>query len=122
MASTINDTREFKTSATEIFRFGDFELDRVAYQLRHKGEVVPLEPIPLDLLFFLVEKPGQLLTRDEIYQRIWGKSVFVDSENAINTAIRKVRRALNDDGRDPQLVIRVCGKGYRFTGSVQGVN
>ncbi len=119
MTSTFNDARTITTSATQIIRFGDFELDRVAYQLRHKGSVVPLEPIPLDLLFLLVEKEGELLTRDEIYRRLWSERVFVDSENAINTAIRKVRRALNDDARNPQLVIRVCGKGYRFTGGAQ---
>ena len=107
---------------SEITRFGNFALDRVAYQLRYKGAVVPLEPIPLRLLFLLVEKPGQLLTRDEIYQRIWGKTVFVAPENAINTAIRKVRRALNDDARKPQLVIRVSGKGYRFAGRLQGAS
>jgi len=88
----------------------------------HRGLVVPLEPIPLNLLILLVEKPGQLVTRDEIYYRIWSKDVFVDSENAINTAIRKVRRALNDDARNPQLVIRVSGKGYRFTGDVGRAN
>ena len=105
---------------SQIIRFGDFELDRAAYQLRRKGFVVPLEPIPLDLLFVLVEKRGHLLTRDEIYQRIWGKNHFLDSENAINTAIRKVRLALNDNARNPQLVTRVCRKGYRFTRSVEG--
>ena len=107
---------------SEIIRFGNFALDRVAYQLRYKGAVVPVEPLPLRLLLLLVEKPGQLLTRNEIYQRIWGKTVFVDPENAINTAIRKVRRALNDDARKPQLVIRVSGKGYRFAGRLQGPN
>ena len=105
---------------SQITRFADFELDRAAYQLRRKGFVIPLEPIPLELLFVLVEKPGHLLTRDEIYQRIWGKNHFLDSENAINTAIRKVRRALNDNARNPQLVTRVCRKGYRFTRSVEG--
>ena len=104
---------------SQIIRFGEFELDRAAYQLRRKGLVIPLEPIPLELLFVLVERPGRLLTRDEIYQRIWGKNHFLDSENAINTAIRKVRRALNDDARTARLVARVCGKGYRFTGTVQ---
>ena len=102
MASTLNDARGINTSATGIIRFGDFELDRVAYELRCQGRVVPLEPIPLDLLFLFAEKPGHLLTRDEIYQRLWGKNHFLDSENAINTAIRKVRRALNDDARNPQ--------------------
>jgi class 3 adenylate cyclase/DNA-binding winged helix-turn-helix (wHTH) protein/tetratricopeptide (TPR) repeat protein len=105
-----------------IIRFCNFELDRVARQLRHNGAVVPLEPIPLDLLFLLLEKPGQLLSRDEIYQRIWGKNVFVDAESGINTAIRKVRRALKDHAPKPRLVIRVPGKGYRFAGRLEGEN
>ena len=68
MACTFNDARTISTSATEIIRFGDFELDRVAYQLRHKGSVVPLEPIPLDLLFLLIEKRGQLAKRCELFR------------------------------------------------------
>ncbi len=107
---------------TGVIRFGDFELDRVAYQLRRKGTVVPLERKPLEILFLLAENAGQLLTRNEIYQRIWGKSVFVDSENAINTAIRKIRLALNDNARNPQFVIRIAGKGYRFADGVRGRN
>jgi predicted ATPase len=106
----------------DIIRFGRFEFDRVEHQLRQNGAVVRLEPIPLDLLFLLLEKPGQLLTRDEIYQRIWGDKVFVDAESAINTAIRKVRRALNDQSPTPQLVIRVSGRGYRFAGRLEGAN
>ena len=108
--------------AAEIIRFADFELDRATYQLRHQGRIVPIERVPLALLFLLAERPGQLLTRDEIYRRIWGKTVFVDPENAINTAIRKVRRALGDGARKPQFVVRVPGKGYRFDGRIHGEN
>jgi len=108
--------------AAEIIRFADFELDRGAYQLRCQGRVIPIERKPFDLLFLLAERPGQLVSRDEIHQRIWGKSVFVDSEAAINTAIRKIRRALDDQARKPHFVVRVPGKGYRFDGSVEGVN
>jgi DNA-binding winged helix-turn-helix (wHTH) protein len=60
----------------DIYRFADFELDRSAYQLRRKGRPARIERIPLDLLFLLAEKPGQLVTRDEIRERIWGKAVF----------------------------------------------
>src|SRR6516165_5706533 len=106
---------------TGIIRFADFELDRAACQLRHRGRTIPIERLPLELLFLLAERSGQLVTRDEIYQRLW-KSVFVDPDNAINAAIRKVRRALNDDARRPQFVIRVSGRGYRFIGWVQRAN
>ena len=89
--------------AAEILRFGDFELDRNAYQLRLKGRQLQLERIPLDLLFLLIDRHGQLVTRGEIFERIWGKQVFVDTDNAINTAIRKLRRALDDDPDSPNL-------------------
>src|SRR5215469_3268219 len=108
--------------AAGIIRFADFELERAACQLRHQGRTIQLERLPLDLLFLLAERSGQLVTREEIYQRIWGKSVFVDPDSAINTAIRKVRRALNDNARRPQFVIRVAGRGYRFADAVERAN
>src|SRR5215469_12896535 len=108
--------------AAGIIRFADFELERAAYQLRHQGRTIQIERLPLELLFLLAERSGQLVTRDEIYQQIWGKGVFVDPDGAINTAIRKVRRALNDDARRPQFVIRVAGRGYRFADGVQRTN
>ena len=61
----------------EVLRFADFELDRNAYQLRHKGRPLKLERIPLDLLFMLIDKRDQLVTREEILERIWGKGLFL---------------------------------------------
>src|SRR6202158_4069371 len=101
-------------ASKEIFRFDDFELDRGAYELRHAGQRVRLQRLPLELLYLLVERRGQLVTREEIIERIWGKGVFVDSENSINTAMNKIRRALNDDADAPRFVVTVAGKGYRF--------
>src|SRR6516225_7979067 len=101
-----------------VLRFSNLELDVPRYELRRNGQVVKLERIPMDLLVFLVEQHGRLVTREEIIQRIWGKDVFVDTENAINTAVRKIRQALKDDPANPQFVARVPGKGYRFIGEV----
>ena len=98
----------------EVYQFEDFELDSGAYQLRRAGRVVRLERIPLDLLFLLVERRGQLVTRQEIIERIWGKDVFVDSDTSVNTAVRKVRQALKDNPEKPRLLHTVAGKGYRF--------
>jgi DNA-binding winged helix-turn-helix (wHTH) protein len=98
----------------KIFRFEDFELDSNAYQLRRAGRTIRLERIPLDLLFLLAERRGQLVTRQEIIERIWGKDVFVDSENSVNTAVRKIRQALKDNPVKPRLLHTVPGKGYRF--------
>jgi len=103
----------------ERFEFEDFELDRSAYELRHAGSVVHLERIPLDLLFLLVERRGQLVTRQEIFEHIWGKGVFVDTDNSINTAVRKLRRALHDPADAPRFVAAVPAKGYRFIAPIR---
>src|SRR5713226_5320330 len=103
----------------ERFEFEDFELDRSAYELRHAGSVVHLERIPLDLLFLLIEHRGQLVTREEIFERIWGKGVFVDTDTSINTAVRKLRRALHDPADAPRFVAAVPAKGYRFIAPIR---
>jgi DNA-binding winged helix-turn-helix (wHTH) protein/predicted ATPase len=102
----------------DLYQFEDFVLNRGAYELRRGGVVVPLQRIPLDLLCLLVERRGQLVTREEILERVWGKGVFVDSETSINTAVRKVRRALCDNPEEPRFVVTVPAKGYRFVAAV----
>jgi len=82
---------------TDVLSFADFELDRSVYQLRHNGRPLKLERIPLDLLFMLIDQRDQLVTREEILERIWGKGLFLDTDNAINSAVRKIRRALHDE-------------------------
>jgi DNA-binding winged helix-turn-helix (wHTH) protein/tetratricopeptide (TPR) repeat protein len=96
----------------------DFELDLRAYQLRRAGRVLKLEPTPMELLLFLVQHRGKLLTRDQIVERIWGKDVFLDTDNSINGAIRKIRQVLKDDPEQPRFVETVSGKGYRFVAPV----
>ncbi len=95
-------------------RFDDFELDYGRFQLCHLGIPVRLEGLPLQLLMFLVEKRGQLVTREQISSELWSKDVFVDVEQGVNTAIRKIRRALADDAGEPQYLQTVVGRGYRF--------
>jgi TolB-like protein/DNA-binding winged helix-turn-helix (wHTH) protein/Flp pilus assembly protein TadD len=102
----------------ETFRFGDFVLDVVSYELRHNARAVRLERQPLDLLILLVERRGQLVTRAEIAERLWGPDVFVEVEIAVHTAIRKVRRALHDSPDAPTFVETVQGRGYRFIAPV----
>jgi len=109
----------FRRMPANICRFADYELDRSAYQLRRKGRPVQLEPIPLDVLFILADRRGQLVTREEILERVWGKGVFLDSDNAINTAVRKIRHALHDDSDSPRFVVTVPAKGYRFVAKVK---
>ncbi len=95
-------------------RFDDFELDYGRFQLIRCGRLVKLEGLPLQLLMFVVEKRGQMVTREEISAALWSKDVFVDVEQGINTAIRKIRRALADDAGEPQYLQTVVGRGYRF--------
>ena len=107
---------------SDICRFAEFELDRSAYQLRRKGRPVQLERIPLDVLFMLADRRGQLVTREEIFERVWGNNVFLDTDNAINTALRKIRHALHDDSESPRFVATVPAKGYRFVAPVRAAN
>lgn len=100
--------------AGEILRFADFELDREAYELRRNGQVVRVQRIPLELLFLLAERRGHLVTREEIFERIWGKKVFLETESSINTAVRKLRQTLSDDRGNPRFIETVPAKGYRF--------
>jgi DNA-binding winged helix-turn-helix (wHTH) protein len=98
----------------ETLHFEDFELDRNAYELRRGGSIVHLERIPFDLLNLLVERHGELVTRQEILEQIWGKDVFVDADNSINTAVRKIRQALHDNTEEPRFVVTIPARGYRF--------
>ncbi len=95
-------------------RFDEFELDFGRFQLFHKRQPVRLEGLPLQLLMFLLENQGQLVTREQIADKLWGKDVFVDVEQGINTAIRKIRTALSDDSERPLYLQTVVGRGYRF--------
>lgn len=95
-------------------RFDDFVLDFGRFQLSRDGSPIKLEGLPLQLLMFLVDHQGKLVTRDEIADVLWGKDVFVDVEQGINTAIRKVRQALDDNSGQPQYLQTVVGHGYRF--------
>jgi DNA-binding winged helix-turn-helix (wHTH) protein len=103
----------------DIFRFGGFELDLMAYALRRGDVRVKLEKVPMDMLILLVRKAGTLVGRDEIGAVLWKPDVFLERDAAINTAIRKVRRALGDVVEQPQFVETVVGKGYRFIAPVE---
>lgn len=96
------------------FCFDDFQLDFARFQLFRNGKPLRLEGLPLQLLMFLVENKGQLVTREQISAALWSKDVFVDVDQGINTAIRKVRRALGDDAGEPHYLQTVVGRGYRF--------
>ena len=102
-------------------RFGEFELDISAYELRRGGNPVHLERQPMDLLILLVERHRQLVWRADIAKRLWDPGVFVDIEMGVNTAIRKVRQALRDSRESPAFIETISGKGYRFIAPVDAV-
>jgi TolB-like protein/DNA-binding winged helix-turn-helix (wHTH) protein/lipoprotein NlpI len=104
-------------------RFGEaFELDARAWELRHDGTAVRLERIPMQILLLLVEHRGELVTREAIVERVWGNNAFLDTDNSINGAIRKIRAALHDDPEHPLFIQTVTGCGYRFIAPLTAVN
>jgi DNA-binding winged helix-turn-helix (wHTH) protein/TolB-like protein/Tfp pilus assembly protein PilF len=100
----------------------DLVLDLTSFQLIRAGQRVKLEKTPLELLSLLVRRRGSLVTREEIVGAIWGDAVHVDVDAGINTAIRKIRLALDDDSASPRYLETVVGKGYRFVGSIEVVD
>ena len=97
-----------------VYQFGEFRLDCGEFELLRNGHSVRVERKPMELLILLASRPGQLVTRAEIAERLWSSEVFVDTEHGINTAIRKLRHLLRDDPENPQFIQTVTGKGYRF--------
>lgn len=103
-----------------VIKLGEqFELDFGAYELRRAGQSIKMGRIPMELLFLLVERRGQLVTREQIVEKIWGKEVFLDTDNSINAAIRKIRQVLEDDPDEPSFIQTVIGRGYRFIAAVE---
>ncbi|MBZ5655903.1 MAG: helix-turn-helix domain-containing protein [Acidobacteriia bacterium] len=97
-----------------MLRFGEFTLDADRYQLQRSGFPAKLEDLPLRLLMLLVSRRGEIVSRREIQEELWGPDVFIDIEQGINTAIRKVRQVLRDHPEKPRYLQTVVGKGYRF--------
>jgi Tol biopolymer transport system component/DNA-binding winged helix-turn-helix (wHTH) protein len=101
-----------------FYKFERFELDLKCYQLRRNSQVLKLEKIPMELLILLISRGGELVSREEIIEKLWGQDVFVETEHGINTAVRKIRQALGDDVNNSRFVQTVVGKGYRFIAKV----
>jgi TolB-like protein/DNA-binding winged helix-turn-helix (wHTH) protein len=100
------------------YTFDHFELDARTFELRRSGEHVRLERIPLELLLLLVSRHGDLVSREEIIGKLWGNETFIDSNTAINVAVRKIRQVLDDKIENPRYILTVPAKGYRFVGSI----
>ncbi len=103
-----------------IFFGEEFEFDLRARRLRRGSRVLKVERIPLEVLLLLLQHPGAVVTREEIVARVWGSDVFLDTDNSIRGAIRKIRQVLKDDSEQPRFIQTVTGKGYRFIAQVTG--
>lgn len=106
-------------SSQDPVRFGPYLLDRRTGELRKHGLRVKLAGQPLEVLLFLLERRGELVTREELRQRLWADDVFVDFERSLNSAVKKLRRALNEDPQQPRYIETYPRKGYRFIGALE---
>jgi DNA-binding winged helix-turn-helix (wHTH) protein len=98
--------------------FDDFEVDLRSRELRKSGVRVRLQEQPFHLLTMLLERPGDVVTRDEIRDRLWPHGTFVDFEHSVNAAIKRLRAALGDQAENPRFVETLHRRGYRFVAHV----
>ncbi|MFI5106411.1 MAG: transcriptional regulator [Terriglobales bacterium] len=103
------------------YKFGEFEADVRAGELRRKGQRLKLQLQPFYVLVALLERPKDVVTREELRQRIWPEDTFVDFDHSLNTAVAKVRDALGDSAGSPRYVETIAKRGYRFLGEVEAV-
>ena len=102
----------------QIFRFGPFQLDTQCEQLRRDGLGLKLQGQPVQILEILLEKPGELVTREELRECLWASDTFVDFDHSLNTAVKKLRHALGDEADTPRYIETLPRRGYRFIGEV----
>ena len=106
----------------QLIRFGVFEVDLRAGELRKQGVKVKLQEQPLKLLQFLLENPGQIVSREELRSRIWPADTFVEFDHGLYSAIAKLRDALGDSPESPRFIETVARRGYRFIAPVTITN
>ena len=109
------------SSAAKLLRFGVFEMDLAAGELRKNGARLRLQEQPFQVLAVLLDNAGQVVTRDDLRQKIWPADTFVDFDHSLNTAVNKIREALGDSPSSPRFVETLARRGYRFIAPVNGV-
>jgi DNA-binding winged helix-turn-helix (wHTH) protein len=108
------------TNQKPIFRFGLYELDGTTGDLRKDGKLRPrIQGQPLEILLHLLERSGEVVTRDELRLQLWPVDTFVDYDHSLNTAVNKLRDALNDSADNPRFIQTIPRRGYRFISSVE---
>ena len=118
--TTIGASGSFALSDTyRLLRFGVFELNLELEELRKNGSVLKLPPQPFRLLVMLASRSGQIVTRDEIQQQLWGRDTFIDFEQGVNKCIKQIRTALGDNADNPLYLETIPRRGYRFLAPVR---
>ena len=107
------------SAAAVTYRFGEFEVDVAAYELRREGQRLALARQPMDLLLLLLERRQEMVSREDIAKRLWSPDVFTDLDAGIRTAVLKIRHVLGDSRESPRFVETVPGKGYRFVAPIE---
>src|SRR5260370_2938374 len=102
-----------------VVRFGTFEVDLVAAELRKRGRKVPLQDQPFKVLALLLQRPGELVTREELQRALWPGDAFGEFDEGLNKAIQKLRQALDDSTDSPKYIETLPRKGYRFIAVVE---
>jgi cholera toxin transcriptional activator len=103
------------------YRFGVFEADATLGELRRQGVRIKLNAQPFQVLVMLLERPGELLTREEISRELWPDGTFVDYEHGVNSAVNRIREALGDTAGNPRFVETLARRGYRFVAPVERI-
>ena len=103
------------------YRFGVFEADGATGELRRQGLRIKLNAQPFQVLLMLLDRPGQLLTREEISRELWPDGTFVDYEHGVNSAVNRIREALGDTAASPRFVETLARRGYRFVAPVERI-
>ena len=110
-----------ETRPNARFRFGAFEADAATGELRRQGVRIKLNAQPFQVLLMFLERPGDLLTREEISRRLWPDGTFVDYEHGVNSAVNRIREALGDTATHPRFVETLARRGYRFVADVERI-
>ncbi len=104
------------------YRFGIFEADSTVGELRRQGIRIKLNAQPFQVLLMLLERPGELLTREEISRELWPDGTFVDYEHGVNSAVNRIREALGDTASNPRFIETLARRGYRFVAPVERIS
>src|SRR2546427_10407816 len=111
-----------ETRSPAILRFGVFEVDVRAGEVRKQGVRIKVQEQPFHVLTVLLQRPGEVVTREELRNQNWPADTFVDFDNSLNTAINKLREALGDSADNPRFIETLPRRGYRFIAPVTGVD